>query len=390
MRFLRFVLSLVAAAAVVAPASGAQPAPLTLHVILPLTGSGGFLGKNEELTFQAFEAQVNAKGGIQGRPVKFAIGDSGSDPQTTVQLTTNLVAQKVPVIFGDSIAATCSAEMPLLQSGPVAMCLSNAVYPKPGSYMFTASVTTANHISSGLRYLRLSKLLRIAAIESTDASGQQGDHDLHETLASPENKTMALVDNEHFAPTDLTVAAQVARMKAARPDAIVVWTTGVAAGTVLRGLIEAGLGDLPVLISPGNATFAQMKQYAQFLPKQLYFPLPASMVADQVTDPAIKRAIGELVSAIAPTGAKVDISSSFTWDALLIVKSALEQLGPGATAAQIRGYIAGLHSFDGIAGHYDFTKIPQRGIGEYSEYVGRWDAAKGTWIGVSKPGGAPL
>jgi hypothetical protein len=145
-----------------------------------------------------------------------------------------------------------------------------------------------------------------------------------------------------------------------------------------------------VLISPGNATFAQMKQYAQFLPNQLYFPLPASMVADQVTDPAVKHAIADLVTAIAPTGAKVDISSSFTWDALNIVKSALEQLGPDATAAQIRGYIAGLHSFDGIAGHYDFTKIPQRGIGEYSEYVGRWDAAKGGWIGVSKPGGVPL
>ena len=41
-------------------------------------------------------------------------------------------------------------------------------------------------------------------------------------------------------------------------------------------------------------------------------------------------------------------------------------------------------------GHYDFTKFPQRGIGEASEYVGRWDATKDTWIGVSNAGGAPI
>lgn len=383
-------IALFLALALVQPAPAWAADPFELYAISELTGSAGFVGKNEVIALQAFENRLNARGGIDGHPLKFIVQDAASDPKVAVQLTTALVAKKVNLILGASLAATCSAEQPLVKNGPLAFCLSNAVNPAPGGFMIAASVTTANHVAAGLRFARLKGMRRVAAIVTTDASGQNGEQAINEAIANPANKALKLVDMEHFNPTDLSVAAQLARIKAAEPDLIVLWTTGVAAGTVLRGLPEAGLDKIPVLISPGNATFAQMAQYASFLPAQLYFTLPAAMIAGDAPDPAVRPLIKELRDAMAPLNGQIDISVTAAWDASLIATSALQKLGLNATPEQLRAYVAGLRNFEGVAGRYDFVKYPQRGISEESEYIGRWDGAKNAWIGVSKAGGTPL
>jgi branched-chain amino acid transport system substrate-binding protein len=386
----RTALAALLALAILLPSGAGAADPYEISVLLPMTGGAGFLGKSASITLGAFQEYINQRGGVRGRPLKFAILDDASNPQVVVQLTNALVARKVPVIIGSSFAATCSAEMALLKNGPLAFCLSNAVSPPPQSFMYATLVTTANHIIAGLRFARLKGYKRVAAIVSTDTTGQQGEHDLNAALALDENKGLSLLDIEHFANADLSVAAQIARIKATNPELIVVWTTGVAAGTVLRGLSDAALLDVPVLISPGNATYAQMDQYAQFLPKSLYFTLPAAVLPDHVTDAATKARIAQLRQYLTAAGVKPDISSAAAWDSSLIMVSALDKLGFNASAEDLRAYVAGLKNFTGTSGRYDFQRLPQRGIGEDSEYVGRWDASKNAWVGVSKAGGFPL
>lgn len=390
MNVTRWLCAALLGVALLLPRGAGAADPYEIPTLLPLTGGAGFIGKSAQAILNAFEAYTNKHGGVRGRPIKFVYLDDGSNPQLAVQLTNTLTAKKIPLIIGSSFAATCSAEMPLLKGGPVAFCLSNAINPPAQGFMFSATVTTANHISAGIRYARARGWRKIAAIVSTDTSGQQGEHDINATLAMDENKGLTLLDLEHFNNADVSVAAQIARIKATQPDLIVVWTTGVAAGTVLRGLSDAGLLDIPVLISPGNATYAQMEQYAQFLPKQLYFTLPSSVLPDHVTDSATRLAIAHMHEAFAPLGVRADISAAAAWDSSLIAVSGLQKLGLTTSADDLRAYVSNLKGFTGTAGRYDFQKIPQRGIGEESEYIGRWDAAKDTWISVSKAGGAPL
>lgn len=387
---MRRLAAALAACALCAPFPARASDPYEIHTILSMTGQAGFTGQGEALVLQALENRVNANGGVDGRPIKFIVHDDASNSQLDVQLATELLAKKVAIFLGPSLAAPCSAVAPLVKNGPVSFCLSNAVYPPPGSYMFSAQVTTLDHVATGIRYLRLSNRRRLAMIVTTDTSGQNGEQAIDSVLAKPENRALQLVDREHFNVTDLTVTAQLARIKAAHPDAIILWTTGTPAGTVLRGLSDAGMLDIPVLISPGNATHAQMEQYAQFLPKTLYFTLDAAMLPDRITDRATKAAIDDLRSALASVGAKVDLPVVGTWDSALIVLSALKKLGLNASAEQIRAYIANLKGFTASSGTYDFPAMPQRGLGESAAYLGVWDAAKGTWISVSKAGGAPL
>ncbi|HLJ18545.1 MAG TPA: ABC transporter substrate-binding protein, partial [Stellaceae bacterium] len=87
--------------------------PYDIHVILPLTGGGSFVGKGQQDSLQALEASVNKGGGIQGRPLHLVFHDDQTSPQIAVQLATGLIAQKPAVILGSSLVAMCNAMAPL-------------------------------------------------------------------------------------------------------------------------------------------------------------------------------------------------------------------------------------------------------------------------------------
>jgi branched-chain amino acid transport system substrate-binding protein len=370
-----------------APAAIAAADPFSIDVILPLTGPATFVGKGSQEGLQGVEAAVNASGGISGRPIHFVFHDDQTNPQLTVQLVSGLIADKVSVILGTASAAGCGAALPLVSNGPLLYCLSPGLHPPDGSFAFSASVSTADTTAVSIRYFRERGWKRVAVITTTDASGQDGEHGIDAALALPENKDVTVVDREHYAPNDLSVAAQVARIKGASPQVVIAWVTGTPAGTLFRSLADAGAG-LPTLVANSNSTFAQMQQYADFLPKELYFPDQPSMAPEEVTDRGVKDALNTFFTTLTKMGVKPDVIPSTTWDPGMLVVEALKRRGLGATAAQLREYIANLRNWPGVTGRFDFKAVPQRGLGANSVIITRWDAGRGTWVGVSKPGGA--
>jgi branched-chain amino acid transport system substrate-binding protein len=256
--------------------------------------------------------------------------------------------------------------------------------------VYSSSVSTSDLLEAGLRYARERGRKRVAIIASTDAGGQDATRGFDEAMALPENKDLTLVARESFNPADVSVSAQLTRIKAADPQLIVAWSLGTPAATLFRGEVDAGMGDIPTLTSDGNLTYAQMKQYESFLPNGLFFAGVPCVAPDELTDPATKAAVKAYLSAHAAIGVKPDIAQSGSWDPALIVVNALRKLGTDAPAAKIRDYINGIDGWVGVNGPYDFHASPQRGLGINAVIVVKWDKVKGTWVGLSKPGGAPL
>lgn len=370
------------------PLAGRGADPYEVNVLLPLTGSASFYGTAQQQSLHAVEDEANRSGGIAGRPLKFIIQDDQSNPQIAVQLASQIIAKHPPFFLGPTLTAECNAVMPLLlKEGPVTYCFTPGAHPPAGSYVFGFGADTGFLQQAALVYLGAKGIKRIAVISSTDGSGQDGEAKLDEALAK--QKTVALVAREHFAPTDVSVAAQLARIKAANPDAVVVWTTGTPFGTVLRGIKDTGL-ELPILTTNGNLTRAQMKQYAPFLPKDLIFPGAAFFDPTTITDRAVRGVVDEFLRELAAQGAKPDWGNNNCYDGARLMVSALKKFGPNVTSAQIRDYIVGLRGWPGINGLYNFPAQPQRGLDQDSVVIVRWDVAKDNWIALSKPGGAPL
>ncbi|MGH7007341.1 MAG: ABC transporter substrate-binding protein, partial [Stellaceae bacterium] len=184
-----------------------------INVVMPLTGGAAFVGQGQKDALSALEEEVNQTGGIRGAKLHFVFHDEQTSPQVAVQLTTQLLTAKPAVILGSSLVGECLAMAPLMANGPVQYCLSPAIHPKPGSWTFSTSASSVDQIAAVMRYYRLKGWTKIATLMTTDASGQDGDRSVDEILSRPEFKgVMTKAIGEHFNPTDVSVAAQIARI----------------------------------------------------------------------------------------------------------------------------------------------------------------------------------
>lgn len=381
-----FLIVLLALAVAGAGAPVRAAGPYTINVLLPESGNGAFLGNAQMAALKILEQAINKRGNVAGGTLQFNYLDDQSSPQIAVQLTNGVLAQKASLMMGSTLVSICSAEAPLVKDGPLTYCFSPAIHPPAGSFMFTAGTSTTDMLAASLRYFRERGWTKVAILASTDATGQDVDNNIAALLALPENKSISIVAHEHYNASDVSVAAQIAQIKNASPQVLVAWTVGGPLATIFKGLQAAGL-DVPVLATPGNMTYAQMKQYAAFLPKELYFPGSAAFAPEQLPNGPQKRAVLAYLDAFKAAGIRPDQGHLFVWDPVLILVDALNKLGPSATPSQLRDFINAYRGV-GVFGQYDFHATPQRGIGIDSVIMVRWSVEKDTWVGVSRAGGA--
>ena len=383
----RLPATALALAAILVGAAPARAAdPYELQVILSMTGTAGFVGQGNAVALAALEKYINATGGMGGAPLKFVINDDQSNPQTAVQVANAILAKKPQVVLGSDLSAICNAAANVFKDGPMLYCFSSGVRPEPGSWFFGNYTPTEDAIAAVLRFCRDKGWNRLAFVTSTDATGLDADKAIDTGIGLPENKALTGVAREHFNVTDLSTAAQVARIKAANAQALVVWTTGTPFGTILSSVSQVGL-DVPVVALGSNASFVEIKQYAALLPKELYFPGTLPLTGAPVADREVRAAIDVMNKALLANGGSNDFVNEIPWDPAALVVATLRKLGPTATPLQIKTYISSLRNWPGINGRYDFVAHPQRGLGPTTWVMLRWDPAKNYWTGVSKPGG---
>jgi branched-chain amino acid transport system substrate-binding protein len=390
-RALLTAVLLTAALIVPMQAARSQPAPYDVNVIMPLTGPGAFIGQTSRKTLEIAQDVINKQqGGIKGRPIHFVFYDDQTNPQQSVQLTDQILAKKPPFMMGSMLSALCRAMLPLFNNGPVLYCLTPAIYPPTGGWVLSSNISTMDLIVGTIRFLRESGWRRIGRLTTTDASGQDADHDVAEALKLPENKDVRIVADEHYNPSDVGVAAQMARIKAADPQAMIIWAPGTPFATALRAVHDAGLDEMPIAVSSANMVYAQMKQYAGFMPKNVYFQA-CGYSADEARTAAGYKKVQVFEAAMKANGVTVptDFQSGISWDPAMIMADALRALGPNATAEQFKSWLDNLHDYAGISGIYDFRKDPH-GIGIDDMIMMRWDTTKQVWVKASKFGAHPL
>jgi branched-chain amino acid transport system substrate-binding protein len=390
-RLASIALALGILAAPLAPVGAADP--FEIPAVFPLTGGFAFSGNASKAALEALEVQVNKEGGIKGQPLKFVFYDDQSSPQTALQVAQVALGKNPQALVGSEFAALCLAMEPITRGKAVQYCVSPGVHPAYGTDMFSGSISTNGMAGAMMHFMRDHGWKKIATITSTDASGQDAENQLKTVVAAPENvaKGLTIVDAEHFNPTDQTVAAQMQRIRAADPDCIVMWTSGPAFGTVTHAYTDAGM-TIPAFTTNANMSYSFMKQFAGYLPKDLYFPGLAYLAGPAPTQatPNARTAIKRFYDAMKAANATVEFSSGVAWDPAAIVVDAYRKLGTAATFDQIRTWISSQTDYAGISGVYDFTDKgagAQRGLTQKDVLIMRWDEGKTAWTPSSKMGG---
>jgi branched-chain amino acid transport system substrate-binding protein len=384
LRLVLGMLCLAAVASTLSPPAAAQPAPYEVNAILSLTGSAAFLGSKEQQALTILEGVVNKGGGIGGRPVHFAVQDDTSNPQTGVQLANALIAKNAPAILGSSVLATCGAIDALTEkTGPVTYCLSPLAKPAPGSYVYSTSVAGGDFVPILVKFLRAQGWKRVAMINSIDATGQDLEREFL-SAAKAQGPDLTIVSNEHFAPTDISVAAQISRVKEQKPQVVLAFATGPAFATMMHNIQDAGL-DMPIVGSGGNMNYAQLEAYNSFLPRTLLFLAGGGVVADPTVSGKQKEAQTTYLNAYKAAGVRPEYAATLIWDPAMLVVDALRHTGVNPSSKAVNDYISGLTNWAGIAGIYDFKAAPQRGLGPSSTVIYRWDTEKKALFVVPMP-----
>lgn len=383
----RFGMALLAAVLLCTGVPARAVGPYVIDAVLPLTGPNAFVGNEERQALEVLQAAVNRGGGVKGRAIRFEVVDSQSSPQIAVQLTNQILANHPSIVIGDSALSTCAAMAPLLAGGPLQFCLSPGFGPPPDGTSYVIGASPELQAAAIVRYALARGWTRMAMLNQNDATGDSVQRSMLGVLAKPENAAMHVVAIERFAPSDISIAAQLARIRAADAQLILSYNSGAPFGIVVRGLRDAGI-DLPVFTSPGNLSYVELKAYGASLPRRLFFssgPLPPD--GPGLENGPLKATDLAYLDAFHRVGIRPDWGHAVAWDTGAVIVTALRARGLEASPAELAAYINGLHGLPAVQGIIDFRNGWRRGV--LDARVLAWDPARDTWAIVSDPGGIP-
>ena len=109
------VLILLAGVLLAAPAAAQSAEPIKIGYSMAMTGGLGPNGKSALLAQKIWEEDINAKGGLLGRPVKLIYYDDQTNPATVPGIYTKLLdVDKVDLIIGGYGTNMLAPAMPVV------------------------------------------------------------------------------------------------------------------------------------------------------------------------------------------------------------------------------------------------------------------------------------
>ncbi|MCC6438732.1 MAG: ABC transporter substrate-binding protein [Acidimicrobiales bacterium] len=223
---------------------------LKIGTILPQTGSLAFLGPPEFAGFDLAIADINAAGGVLGKPVLGSKGDSGDATTDTVNQTTDrLLAENVDAIIG---AASSGVSLKVIdkitgagvvQFSPANTSKTLSTYNDKGLYFRTAP-------SDILQGQVLGELVaedgnkNVAIINRNDAYGTGLAEDLTKALTEAGAKVVITKTYDEKADK---FNAEVNEIKGQSPDAVVI-IGFEESSKILSTMVEAGIGPKEIAV----------------------------------------------------------------------------------------------------------------------------------------------
>ncbi|MCW2505371.1 MAG: ABC-type branched-chain amino acid transport system, Extracellular ligand-binding receptor [Actinomycetia bacterium] len=217
-----------------------------LGTLLPQTGSLAFLGPPEFAGVKLAVQDINAAGGVNGKPITVTNTDSG-DTSTDIATTSvdSLIQAGVGAIVG---AASSGVSLKVIDkitgAGVVQISPANTsdkftTYPDKGLYFRTAPPDTLQAKALADKMIA-DGVKKVGILELNDPYGTGLATNLQKDLAA-QGVSAGNITNKIYDPKAQDFSAEVGAMKQANPDAIVVIGFDESA-TIIKQLNEQGIG----------------------------------------------------------------------------------------------------------------------------------------------------
>jgi len=221
MSFPRKTLLLAAAATL---AAGAYAADIRIGVAEALSGGAAQYGVPARNGFQVAADEINARGGINGARIQLVIEDEQGKKEEAINVFKKLIFQdKVLLIFGPTLSNSMFAGGPVANAAKiVAFGTSNTAsgITDIGAYIFRNSVMESDvlpvTVATAVKHYGIKK---VAVIYGNDDAFTKSGHDVFRKVLAEQQ--IAVTSTETYVKGDVDFKAQLTKIKAGGPDAIV-------------------------------------------------------------------------------------------------------------------------------------------------------------------------
>jgi branched-chain amino acid transport system substrate-binding protein len=233
---------LAALGAMSALAQTASGEPATIGVSGPLTGQNAQYGAQWKKGFDLALEEVNAKGGVRGRPLQYVFEDSQADPRQTVAIAQKFVSDpKIVVEVGDFSSTASMAASPIYQrAGLVQFGFTNSHpnFTKGGDFIWSNSVSQADEQPRLAKYAADLGFKRLAVLYLNTDWGRQSQKIFTEAAKAD---GLDVVASEGYQPDEKDFRSTLVRVRDAKPDAIVLISYYADGALITRQIRTVGL-----------------------------------------------------------------------------------------------------------------------------------------------------
>ncbi len=345
-----------------------------IGAIFAVTGPAAWLGDPEKKSVEMMVKELNSRGGVLGRKLDVVIYDTQGDPQQAVLKARELVTRDhVMVILGPSRTPTSAAVMKALQLDrmhnrfrvPMVSCAAGRILTQPVKpWVFTTPQTNALAAEKIMEYLSKKGVKKVGVVYVTNEFGEDGYSNL-KRLAPKYG--VQIVGVETYGGKDRDMTAQLTKLAAKNPGAIINWSVGPTSVIVTKNFKQLGLDKKGILLvmnhGQGNIKYVQLCGDAA---EGVVLPSGKILVAQDLPNSDPQKPVLMRFKEMYEKTYKEPVShfAGHAYDALMLVVEAIEKgkVKPGDGAALREALETKTSGFVGIDGIFHYSPKDHNGL----------------------------
>jgi len=356
----------------------------TVHVgvTVPLTGPAAVLGIGARNAIHLFPRK------IAGVEVHFNIVDDASDTTKSVRNARMFIDEKQDLILGSStspqslaiIEAIAGSQTPVIALGASTRIV--APMDEKRKWVFKTAGNDTLMAEALIRHMLKQGVKSIGFIGFNDAYGESW---LSEIKVLAQRNQIKLLGVERFHAKDSSVTAQVLRVTAKAPDAIIIAGSGTPAALPQMTLKERGYGG-KIYQTHGAATEDFLRIGGKAL-NGAYLPVGPNLVWEQLPDDDVTKAVSARFVPLYESKYGVRSRSNFAaqaYDVQLLLERALplalKKAKPGTREFRIalRDALEGIDNLPANAGVFNMSPTDHAGLDARASVMVRIEDGK--WV----------
>jgi branched-chain amino acid transport system substrate-binding protein len=337
--------------------------PYMVGGIFSISGPASYLGEPERNSMQMVAEAVNAKGGINGHPLKLVIYDDEGDVTKARLHATKLAQDKdVLAIIGPSLTHTSMATLEITQKAklPLISCAAGIGITAPAKdrvWVFKTAQTDRMAVDRIYQYLQKHNIKQVAILTVSTGFGVSGKNQL---LTLAPKYGIQVVAQEVFGEKDTDMTPQLTKLRGTPAQAVICWGTGPAPALVAKNMKQLGL-NLPLIQSHGAAS-KKFIELAGDAGEGIIMPAGKLVIWQQLPDSDPQKAVCKEYAEKYTAKFKAPESSfgGYAYDALRMLNQALAKAG--TNREKIRSELEGVKNFVGISGIFNMSPEDHNGL----------------------------